>query len=156
MSYLDLIEISLFNGQYPKPTNKGSYCKGYDVNVKVNGYQKGGNGELVSCVVEKKTDVRKGTTVKWNGGGGFQSGLKSCSDIVFDLTQGRLPTVQVMTDQNRSYCPHSVKLEIIEINNQQITKRIICAEMENGYYKKWYNQGRNNDKIHETTEGNCQ
>ena len=147
--FLDLIEISLVNAM-------GRYCTGKEVYVKVNGYQKGGNGEMVSCVVEKRK-VEKGTTVKWNRGGGKKSGLKSCSNMVFDLTQD-LPTVQVMTNSKVAFCPRSVEMEINQSNNGQITKRIICAKMEMGYYRKWNSdgEGRYNGKKHETTEGNCQ
>ena len=110
---------------------------------------------MVSCAVQKRK-VEKETTVKWNRGGGKQSGLKSCSNMVFDLTQG-WPTVQVMTNGNTAYCPKSVQLEINESNNGQITKRIICAKMESGYYRKWNSdrKGRYNDKKHVTTDGNC-
>ena len=149
------MEISLVNAQYPKPGNKGRYCTGKQVYVKVNGYQKGGNGEMVSCAVESRK-VERGTTVKWNRGGGSKSGLKTCSNMVFDLTQK--PTVQVMTDNNTPFCPRLVQMEIIESNNRHITKHIICAKMENGYYKKYdtNGNGRYNDKLHETSEGNCQ
>ena len=146
--FLDLIEISLVNA-------KGRYCTGKQVYVKVNGYQKGGNGEIVSCFVEQRK-VEKGTTVKWNRGGGKKSGLKSCSNMVFDLTQD-LPTVQVMTNSKVAFCPRSVEMEINQSNNGQITKRIICAKMESGYYRKWNDdgEGRYNDKKHVTTDGNC-
>ena len=148
-----MIEISLVNAQFPKPGSTSSYCPGKEVYVKVNGYQKGGNGEIVSCFVEQRK-VEKGTTVKWNRGGGKQSGLETCSSMVFDSVD----TVQVMTDNNTPFCPRLVQLEINESNNGQITKRIICAKMEMGYYRKWNSdgEGRYNDKKHETTEENCQ
>ena len=112
---------------------------------------------MVSCTVEKKTALERGDTVKWNRGGAVQSGLNTCSDIVFDLTRLPLPTVQVMTARPYApYCPKSVELEFMESNNGQITRRIICAKMESGYYKEENNSGRNNKKVHETTEGICQ
>ena len=76
--------------------------------------------------------------------------------MVFDLTQG-WPTVQVMTNSNTAFCPKSVEMEINESNNGQITKRIICAKMESGYYRKYDTKGngRYNDKKHVTTDGNC-
>ena len=110
---------------------------------------------MVSCTVEKKDVLERGDTVKWNRGGGVQSGLDTCSDIVFDLTRDL--TVQVMTAKPYTpFCPKSVELEIMKINNGQTTRQIICAKMESGYYKEEYNQGRNNAKVHETTKGVCQ
>ena len=63
--------------------------------------------------------------------------------------------VQVMTARQAPYCPKSVELELIESNNGQITNRTLCAKMEDGYYMKFLNDDRNNEKVHETTEGNC-
>ena len=154
--FLDLLEITLVNGQYATP-GRGPYCTGEQVNVQVNGYKKGSNGGMVSCTVEKKTTLERGDTVKWNRGGAVQSGLNTCSDIVFDLTPGLLPTVQVMTTKPYTpFCPKSVELEIMESNSGQITRRKICAKMESGYYKETGEGGRNNAKVHETTKGICQ
>ena len=152
--FSDLLEITLVNGQYAK-RGTGVYCVGEQVNVQVNGYKKGANGGMVSCTVEKKDVLERGDTVKWNRGGGVQSGLDTCSDMVFDLTRDL--TVQVMTAKPYTpFCPKTVELEVMKSNNGQISRRILCAKMESGYYKEEYNGGRNNTKIHKTTEGVCQ
>ena len=121
-------------------------CGGKKISVKIIG--KGSGNEKVTCEVGKIEVVKKGKTVEWSS---FKHNLGNCSNVVFDVSKGKKPTVQVKTDKGLDYCPKSVQLEFQSTDSK---KHVFCAKMS-GYYKMFKNDGRNNEKIHQTTEGEC-
>ena len=142
---LDLVSVTLTNG------GRSKFCGGEDIKVKINGYKSGSQAVKVSCSVEKKPEVKLGETVIWNENNGFGN----CKNINFDTTQGFLPNVQIMTMTSNTYCPKIVKLEIIKIVDLLPVKHTYCAKMS-GFYANWKRNGRDNQKIHPTSENACE
>ena len=115
-------------------------CRGKEINIQINGFKKNSGNEKVTCEVGKIEVVKKGKTVEWSS---FKHNLGNCSNVVFDVSKGKKPTVQVKTDKGLDYCPTSVELKIDDTH--------FCGEMESD---NPYNQ-RQNSKIHATIRGKC-
>ena len=88
-------------------------CKGKKIYVQINGFKKDSGNEKVTCEVGKIELVRKGKKVKWSS---IKHNLGNCSSVVFDVSVGKEPTVQVKTDRDLNYCPKSVELKINDIH----------------------------------------
>ena len=141
---LDLVSVTLTNGRFSK------HCGGEEIKVRINGYKSGSKVVKESCSVEEKPEVKLGETVTWNENNGFGN----CKNINFDTTQGFLPNVQIMTMTSNTYCPKIVKLEIIKIVDLLPVKHTYCAKMS-GFYDIWRSDGKDNKKIHPTSENAC-
>jgi|OM-RGC.v1.017660784 hypothetical protein len=154
----DLIDVILETGSFSEPNNSGRWCStGQNIQVNRRGFQKATFGEKsrnTSCTVEKKPEVKKGQTIIWSEQKSDGVGLNDCADTVFDFSRGAIdkPEVQLMTSsQEYLYCPKLVQLEFQGTDSK---KHVFCVKMS-GYYKMFKNDGRNNEKIHRTTEGEC-
>ena len=120
-------------------------CGGKQISVQINGIKKDSGNEEITCEVGKIYAVKKDDQAEWSS---IKSNLDTCLNVVFDVSVGNEPKIQVKTDQVRdSYCPKSVELTINDIHfcgktNQKPNTR--------GYYNK-----NDNSKIHDTTRGQC-
>ena len=130
---LDLFQVFLKNGN-----QRG--CRGKEICIQINGFKKDGGNEKVTCEVGKIEVVKKGKTVVWSS---IKHNLGNCSNVVFDVSVGKEPTVQVKTDKGSHYCPTSVELKIDDTH--------FCGQMKSD---NPYNQ-RQNSKIHDTIRGKC-
>ena len=148
-----MINVTLETGSFSEPNKSGRWCStGQNIQVNITGFQKV-KGKLyhTSCTVEKKPEVKKGQTIIWSEQKSDGVGLNDCADTVFDFSRKK-PEVQLMTSsQEYPYCPKSVQLEFQGTDSK---KHVFCVKMS-GYYKMFKNDGRNNEKIHQTTEGEC-
>ena len=148
-----MINVTLETGSFSQPNKSGRWCStGQNIQVNITGFQKV-KGKLyhTSCTVEKKPEVKKGQTIIWSEQKSDGVGLNDCADTVFDFSRKK-PEVQLMTSsQEYLYCPKSVQLEF---QGKDGKKHVFCVKMS-GYYKMFKNDGRNNEKIHQTTEGEC-
>ena len=148
--------MTLETGSFSEPNNSGRWCStGQNIQVNITGFQKV-KGKLyhASCMVEKKPEVKKGQTITWSEQKSDGVGLNDCAHTIFDFSRGAIdkPKVQLITSsQEYLYCPKSVQLEFQSTDSK---KHVFCAKMS-GYYKMFKNDGRNNKKIHQTTEGEC-
>ena len=120
-----------------------SRCRGKEIYIQINGFKKGSGNEKVTCVIGKIDSVKKGQKVEWNSD---NQSLGNCSNVVFDDSVGKEPTVQVKTDKGLKYCPKSVELKINDI--------YFCGIMKSDNNKGKYKQEQNS-KIHSTIRGRC-
>ena len=118
-------------------------CKGKKIYVQINGFKKDSGKEKVTCEVGKIDVVRKGKEVEWSS---IKHNLGNCSNVLFDVSVGKEPTVQVKTDKGLKYCPESVELKINDIH--------FCGLMKSDNNKGKYKQEQNS-KIHDTIRGQC-
>jgi hypothetical protein len=118
-------------------------CKGKKIYVQINGFKKDSGKEKVTCEVGKIEVVKKGKTVEWSS---IKHNLGNCSNVLFDVSVGKEPTVQVKTDKGLDYCPKSVELKINDIYFCWLMK----SDNNEGKYKK-----EQNSKIHDTFRGQC-
>ena len=151
-----MINVTLETGSFSEPNKSGRWCStGQNIQVNITGFQKV-KGKLyhTSCTVEKKPEVKKGQTIIWSEQKSDGVGLNDCAHTIFDFSRGAIdkPKVQLMTSsQEYPYCPKLVQLEFQGTDSK---KHVFCVKMS-GYYKMFKNDGRNNEKIHQTTEGEC-
>ena len=120
-----------------------SRCRGKEIYIQINGFKKGSGNEKVTCVIGKIDSVKKGQKVEWSSD---NQSLGNCSNVVFDDSVGKEPTVQVKTDKGLKYCPKSVELKIDDIYFCGIMK----SDNNTGKYKQ-----EQNSKIHNTIRGRC-
>ena len=121
-----------------------SHCKGKKISVRINGIEKGSENEEVNCEVGKIESVPKGSEAEWSS---IKGNLGTCLDVVFDVSAGNEPKIQVMTEERDSYCPKSVDLKINNMHFCGKTNKKIKAK---GFYGK-----HDNSKIHDTIRGQC-
>ena len=120
-------------------------CRGKQIYVQINGFKNDSGNEKVTCEVGKIELVRKGKKVEWSS---IKHNLGNCSNVVFDVSVGKEPTVQVKTAKGLDYCPKSVELKI---NNMYF-----CGETNRSSHRKKYFYGPgDNWKKHNTTIGRC-
>ena len=115
-------------------------CRGKEINIQINGFKKGSVNEKVTCKVDKIETVNRDNQAEWSS---IKQNLGNCSNVIFDDSVGKEPTVQVKTDKGLDYCPTSVELKIEDIH--------FCGQMKSD---NPYNQ-RQNSKIHHTIRGKC-
>ena len=118
-------------------------CRGKEIYVQINGFKKDSGNEKVTCEVGKIELVNKGQKAEWSS---LKQNLGNCSNVLFDCSLGKEPTVQVKTDRGLKYCPESVELKINDIH--------FCGLIKSDNNKGLYNQ-EENSKIHNTTRGQC-
>ena len=128
-----------------KNGKRSSSCKGKKISVQINGIKKDSGNEEITCEVGKIYVVKKDDQAEWSS---IKSNLGTCLNVVFDVSVGNEPKIQVQTGKKYdSYCPKSVELKINDIHFCGLTNQKANA---GGYYKK-----DDNKKIHNTTRGQC-
>ena len=135
---LDLFQVYLKNGNQKK-------CKGKKIYVQINGFKKDSGNEKVTCEVGKIDVVKKGRTVEWSS---IKHNLGNCSNVVFDVSVGNEPKIQVKTGKEwDSYCPKSVELKVNDMH--------FCAQTNLKPKNKGSYTYEDNSKIHNTIRGQC-
>ena len=119
-------------------------CRGKEIYVQINGFKKDSGNEKVTCDVGKIKVVKKGKTVEWSS---IKQNLGNCSNVVFDVSVGKEPTVQVKTDSALNYCPKSVELKINDSH--------FCGQTNKTKHRKGYYNKRKNLVMHDTIKGKC-
>ena len=120
-------------------------CRGKEINIQINGFKKNSGNEKVTCEVGKIEVVKKGKTVEWSS---FKHNLGNCSNVVFDVSVGNEPKIQVKTGQEFNfYCPKSVELKINDIH--------FCGQTNQKDNNRGFYNHLDNSLIHNTTRGQC-
>ena len=122
----------------------GRSCAGRKIYVQINGFKQDSVNEAVTCEVGKIQKVGQGKKAVWKS---EKSNLGDCSNVLFDVSAGKEPKVQVKTDAQLNYCPKSVELKI---NGEHFCGETNQSGNDKGYYYKGMNS-----IIHDTTRGRC-
>ena len=141
-SLSDLFQVILKNG------NQKVWCGAQQIYVKINGIRRNSDNEAVTCEVGK-INIVEGQNVVWSSS---KQNLDTCSLVIFDVSLGNEPKVQVKTEAGSgdAFCPKFVDLNINGIH--------FCAKTNQGSYLnlsgEFYDRD-DNSKIHHTTRGHC-
>ena len=123
-------------------------CGGLKISVQINGIKKGSGNEEVTCEVGQIRRVYIGKQAEWSS---IKSNLGTCLYVVFDVSVGNEPKIQVKTEHSEqewdTYCPKSVELKI---NDMHFCGQTNLKQHHGGSYSK-----DDNSIIHDTTRGQC-
>ena len=120
-------------------------CGGKQISVQINGIKKDSGNEEITCEVGKIYVVKKDDQAEWSS---IKSNLGTCLNVVFDVSVGNEPKIQVKTGQEFNfYCPKSVELKINDIH--------FCGQTNQKDNNRGFYNHLDNSLIHNTTRGQC-
>ena len=127
-----------------KNGDRRSICGGKQISVQINGIKKGSGNEKITCEVGKIDEVKNGLQAEWSTN---KSNLGTCLNVVFDVSVGNEPKIQVKAEIRDPYCPISVELKINDIHFCGQTNK---KSNDGGFYSSI-----DNSLIHDTIRGKC-
>ena len=120
-------------------------CGGKQISVQINGIKKDSGNEEITCEVDELQRVLKGKEAEWST---IKRNLGTCLNVVFDVSVGNEPKIQVKTGQEFNfYCPKSVELKINDIH--------FCGQTNQKDNNRGFYNHLDNSLIHNTTRGQC-